>query len=248
MGSDACLCGLRGEPALIWWPRGSSRVHGGEGGASIGGRILYAVCAMQYACISVHTGTSNNSCPRSVLGRNLSVTPPSCSHLQVRTVPLNTHFEPAWEAQLARPKPDLRIAIWAGNFPTLLFTAFLYGISQVRRMNLGGGKHRERCNRPSLGSALAGGCGSCCGALSRCFSPFCAHWLSRRGARHILPYCPLLFAGMLAGRAATAAAHRGGHLMPAIYREAGRQLRAQGKAVLVGAPASMYRMYCTYCT
>ena len=145
MGSDACLCGLRGEPALIWWPRGSSRVHGGEGGASIGGRILYAVCAMQYACISVHTGTSNNSCPRSVLGRNLSVTPPSCSHLQVRTVPLNTHFEPAWEAQLARPKPDLRIAIWAGNFPTLLFTAFLYGISQVRRMNLGvvGGKHRE---------------------------------------------------------------------------------------------------------
>ena len=49
----------------------------------------------------------------------------------VRSEPLNAAFIPSWEAQLQKPKPSLRIAIWAGNVPTLIFTAFLYGISQA---------------------------------------------------------------------------------------------------------------------
>lgn len=49
----------------------------------------------------------------------------------VRSEPLNAAFIPAWDAELQKPKPSLRLAIWAGNVPTLIFTAFLYGISQA---------------------------------------------------------------------------------------------------------------------
>jgi ATP-binding cassette subfamily C (CFTR/MRP) protein 1 len=50
----------------------------------------------------------------------------------VKSTLLNEHFEPAWERQLKRgDKASLKMAIWAGNVPTLIFTAFLYGISQA---------------------------------------------------------------------------------------------------------------------
>jgi ATP-binding cassette subfamily C (CFTR/MRP) protein 1 len=47
----------------------------------------------------------------------------------VRTEPLHKAFDVAWSAQLKKPQPNIKRAVFAGSLHAVIFSGILYGIS-----------------------------------------------------------------------------------------------------------------------